>query len=337
MKKLLLFLISLLVGLALLFWIWETIGLEEIEKAFLVFTGWKGLVILSLTFLIMLAGNWKWKEILKSKGVDIPFFELFKPYLAGFALMYLSPIIFWGGEMFRAYVLKEKNSVSWSKGMGSVVIDRILEWTANLAIILIGSIFFIFLVDFPPARLSAVFGSSFLIAFIALAFFYFKCIKKESFIGFFLRNKNQPMDTEKEVLDFFDGRNPAMWKALGISFLRAAITYLRTWVLIFFLGKGFGPLESLSILGFSYLAAMIPTPTSLGSHEAIQTFAFNSFNMGASTAAAFTMIIRGAETLFSLAGIIIFFRLGIDILKKALLAKIDKVEDLIEEIEDKNA
>ncbi|TFG35488.1 MAG: flippase-like domain-containing protein, partial [Parcubacteria group bacterium] len=232
----------------------------------------------------------------------------------------------------RGYVLKKKYSVPWAKGMGSVVIDRILEWTANLVVILIGSISFVFLIDFPPVKLMAIFGSSFLIALVALGLFYFKCIKKESIVGFFLRNnKNKPLDTEKEVFIFFEPKNPAMWKALGISLLRAGIMYLKTWVLILFLGKNFGPLGPLSILGFSYLVAMIPTPTSLGSHEAIQTFAFNSFGIGASTAAAFTMILRGAELIFALAGIIIFFRLGIDLLKKALLTKVAKVEDLIEE------
>jgi len=316
----------------LFFWVVKTVGWDEIEKAFMVFTGWKGMVIFVLTFLVMLTGNWKWQEILKSKGVKISFFELFKSYLAGFAMMYLAPIIFWGGELFRGYVLKEKYSIPWSKGMGSVVIDRILEWTTNVIIIFIGSVFFIFLIDFPPLKLLGIFGGSFLVILAALGLFYFKCIKKESIIGFFLRNnKNHLLETEKEVFDFFELKNPAMWKALGISFLKAGITYLKTWVLILFLGKNFGPLEALSILGFTYLAATIPTPTSLGSHEAIQTFAFNSFGIGASTAAAFTMIVRGAELIFGLAGTVIFFRLGIGLLKKVLFTKIAKVEDLIEE------
>jgi uncharacterized protein (TIRG00374 family) len=246
--------------------------------------------------------------------------------------MFLAPIIFWGGELFRGYVLKNKYSVPWAKGMGSVVIDRILEWTTNLIIVTIGSIFFVFLIDFPPLKLLTIFGGSFLIILLALGIFYFKCIKKESIVGFFLRNnKNQPLDTEKEVFDFFEFQNPAMWKSLGISLIRAALMFLRTWALVYFLGKNLGPLESLSILGFTYLAATIPTPTSLGGHEAIQTFAFNSFNLGASTAAAFTMITRGAEMIFALLGIFIFLNWGIYLLKKALLTKIAKVEDLIEE------
>jgi hypothetical protein len=332
MKKLLLFLVSLLIGLVLFFWVLNAIGWQEIKKAFLVFTGWKGLIIFILTLLMMLIGNWKWKEILKSENVKISFFELFKSYLAGFALMFLAPIIFWGGELFRGYVLKEKNSIPWSKGMGSVVIDRILEWTTNLVIVLTGSVFFVFLIDFPPLKLITIFGGALFFVFAALGLFYFKCIKKESIVGFFLRNnKNHPLETEKEVFNFFNFKKPAMWKGFGISFLRAGVMYLRAWFLLLFLGKNIDVLPALSVLGFSYLAAMIPLPTSLGSHEVIQAFAFESLGLGVPTAAAFTMILRGAELIFALVGIAIFFHLGIVLLKKALLTKIAKVEDLVEE------
>lgn len=99
--------------------------------------------------------------------------------------------------------------------------------------------------------------------------------------------------------------------------------YLRSWFLILFLGKSISALPALSILGFTYLAAMIPIPTALGSHEAIQTFAFNSLGLGLSTATAFTMIIRGAELIIALTGVAILFQLGIILLRKALFKKID--------------
>ena len=99
--------------------------------------------------------------------------------------------------------------------------------------------------------------------------------------------------------------------------------YFRAWLLISFLGRSVGTLPVLSILGFNYLAMMIPIPTALGSHEAIQTFAFNSLRLGASTATAFTMIIRGAELIIALTGVAILFQLGIILLRKALFKKID--------------
>lgn len=325
MKKVFLFLLSLLVGIALFFWVLQTIGWEEVKNALNVFTGWKGIIILFMTFLVMLAGNWKWREILKGQGISIGFFELFKSYLAGFALMFLFPIVFWGGEFFRGYALKEKNSIPWSKGMASVAIDRILEWTTNLIIIVIGVFSFIFLIDFPPSQLVAIFGSAFALFAIGLSIFYFKCLRKESIIGFFLRGHKQPFDVEKEIFDFFDPKKKPIWKAFAISFLRAGLMHLRVWILVLFLGKNFGPLQSLSVLGFSYMAAMIPIPTSLGSHEAVQTFAFNSLGLSSGVAAAFTMIIRGTEMVFALIGVFMLFRLGAVIIKNILLSKISNI------------
>lgn len=70
--------------------------------------------------------------------------------------------------------------------------------------------------------------------------------------------------------------------------------YLRIWFLIIFLGKSMGGLPALSILGFSYLAAMIPIPT------------------------AFTMIIRGANLIIALVELLILYRLGIGLVRNNL-------------------
>ncbi len=301
------------------------VGPREIKDAFLIFKGWQGLVILGLTLLMAVVGTWKWKEILKGGGINISFKSLFSPYLAGFAIMFLAPILIWGGEIFRSYVLKKRNSVNFTKGMASVILDRILEWTANLAVIFFGGLFFLLAIGLPPIKLGIIFGTVFIIFLIIVSLFYFKCVKKESMVRLFVPNQNQPLEIEKEFFSFFKSKKSTIWKAMGISFLRAAIMYLRAWFLILFLGKNIGALPVLSILGFNYLAVMIPIPTALGSHEAIQTFAFNSLGLGASTATAFTMIIRGAELMVALAGLIILFRLGIILIKNTFLKKIDNL------------
>ena len=324
MKKVLLFLISLLIGVVLFVWVLRMVGWQEIKSAFLAFSGWKGLIILGLTGLMALVGTWKWKEILKGEGANVPFRSLLNPYLAGFSVMFLAPVLLWGGEIFRSYILKERNSVLWSKGMASVIIDRILEWTANLTVIFFGGLAFLFMIGLPSVKLGIIFAGVFLIFLTAISFFYFKCIKKESIVSFFIKN-NQPLETEKEIFKFFRPKRAAMWKAFILSFLRAAIMYFRVWLLILFLGKNITMLPALSILGFSYLAVMIPIPTALGSHEAIQTFAFNSLGLGISAATAFTMIIRGAELIIALAGVIILFRLGIILIKDTFFKKIEKI------------
>ena len=100
MKKFLLFLFSLLIGAALFIWILETVGWPEIKNAFLVFTGWQGIVILFLTFLMSLIGAWKWQEVLKETGVRISFQDIWKAYLASFSIRYLASVFIVDAEIF---------------------------------------------------------------------------------------------------------------------------------------------------------------------------------------------------------------------------------------------
>jgi len=326
MKKALLFLISLFAGIGIFIWIGRFVGWEEIRGAFSVFSGWQGVAILGLTLLGAAAGTKKWEEILRGEGIDISFGKLLKPYLAGFAMMFFAPIFFLAGEMVRAYFLKKKMSVPWPKSVSSVLIDRVSEWTINLIVIFFGGSFFLYKIGLPPKHLAIIFGTAFFFFFSIIFCFYFKTIKRESIVGFFLKvfgleginSGNSILEIEKEIFDFFRIGNITVWSTFFFSLLKALTMYFRAWFLILFLGKNTPCLFALPVLGFTYLAAMIPIPAVLGSHEAIQAFAFKSLGLGAPTATAFTMIIRAADLLAALIGAAVLFQLGIGILKRYL-------------------
>ena len=316
MKKFFLFLIFSFIGIGLYVWIGKVIGLGEMKKFLQAFNVYQAAIIFGLTFLIALIGIWRWREILKESGVRISFIALLKPYFGGFAIVFLVPMVLLGGEILRAYILKKKNGVSWIKGLASIITDRILEWTVNFIIIFLGACYFLFKIGLPPKSLGIIFGLFFLLLAIAIFFFYSRVFKKESVVRFFLDTNNKKvLAAEEDVFKFFKFRKKAVWKGLGLSFLRAGAMALRVWVLIYFLEGSIGYLIAFSILGFSYLAALIPIPTALGSHEVIQIFAFNSFGLRTGAAAAFTMIIRGAELLLALGGLAILFQLGIKVFK----------------------
>lgn len=332
MKKVLFLFASFFIGLGLFVWIIDFVGWQEIKNTFSVFYGWQGIIILFLTFLTMVIGNLKWKEILKGENVKVSFWKLFSPFLAGFSVMFLAPTLLGLGEIFRTYELKRKNEISWPKATASVIIDRIFEWTINLIIIFIGVLIFFFKAGFPSDGLVIVFGGAFLFFFFIVLVFYFKIIKRESIVKtfgrFFTKSiDKEPLDTEKEIFNFFRLQNKPMWKSLGFSFLRAGVMYLRTWILIGFLGKKISAIFSLSILSFTYLASIIPIPTSLGSHEAIQIFAFKSFGLDSSSATAFTMIIRAAELLFALVGVGLLTKMGMVFFKDVFSKGIKKLNE----------
>lgn len=331
MKKIIFFLISLFIGTGIFSWVVKAIGWQEIKKAFLIFACWQGLVIIGLTILAVLIGTWKWGELLKIGGVKIPFLFLLKYYLGGFSIMFFLPQIIFGGEVFKGILLREKSSVPGIKGIASVFTDRILEATVFLVVIFFGAIFIFFKTNFQLQKITIIFGAIFFVFVLALFIFYFKGFKRESIIRFFIGgDKNEPLEIEKEIFNFLKFKKKLLLRVFSLNILRVAVMLLRTWFLIIFLGKNIEILPALTVLGFSYLAFLIPIPAALGSHEAVQIFVFNSLGLGANTATAFTMAIRGAELIMALMGVIILFKLGTTLAKNNLFKKVDETADRYE-------
>jgi len=327
-KQKLLLIFSFLLGLAIFVWLGRMIGWEEVGRVFAVFTGWQGLVMVLLSFIIAFVGNWRWKEILKDSDIEVPFFNLFRIYLGGYAMMYLFPILIWGGEAFRVYGLGQEKKLSWRKTFSSVIIERVLEWTVNIVVIFLGLSFFLYKVYLPPKELIMVFGVALVFFVSVITYFYIFALGKKSIVRGVVRNffkkevsdSNGMIEVENDVFRFFQMRNPSFWKGVALSFLRALVMQARGWLLILFLGNWIGFFPSLAILGFTYLSSMIPIPTSLGSHEAIQFYAFTSLGLLGSTATAFTLIIRAAEIVVSTVGMAFLIRTGFNLAGNKFLA-----------------
>jgi len=329
MNKTLAFFISLFIGIGLFVWIIEVVGWQEIKSSFLIFIGWQGITIIFLSFLMLLAGSLKWQIILKSQGYKLSQRQLFSPYLICFSMNYLFQIIVAGGDVFRTYILREKYSISWKNAVSSVIIDKILDLTCLIVSILAGFVFFLLKIGLPPRNLAIFLGVFLFVLISGIGFFYFKNFRKESIVkplANFFEKKGLPhgeiLEIEKETFRFFKIKNPVFWQGLGLSFLRVALTWLRTWMLIFFLGKTVGALTALSVLGFYYVAMFIPIPADLGVHETIQVFAFNSLGIGSAIAPAFTMIQRGAQLILAIIGITLFFKLGFRLLRMFLFKRL---------------
>jgi len=321
-KKFFLFFFLLLIGIGLFSWVIKFVGWPEIKSAFLVFTFWQGIIILILTLTKALTATWKWKEILKVGGTNVPFFGLFKSHLAGFSVMYLFPTFFLGGEILQSYILKKKYRIPWSKGMASSITDQILDWTTNLVVIFFGIILFILRITLLPKKMAILFFVVISFSLLVVSYFYFKAFRKESIINFLFRRLNynkkgngEPLEVEKEIFNFFDLKKFSFRKGIFLAFFEEAIFLLRVWFLVSFFGRNIDFFSTLSILGFSYLALMIPIPATFGIHEGIQAFTFNALKLGIGLGTAFTMIIRGADLIVAFIGLFIFLKLGSELLK----------------------
>jgi uncharacterized membrane protein YbhN (UPF0104 family) len=308
MKRILFLLASLSFGIILFIFVVRFIGWNNFILAFQSFTGVNGLAILGLTFLMMLVAILKWQQIIESQGCQISITALIRPFLVAHSVNYLMPTVPFGSEIVRGYI-------------SSAFVDRILEITAHVIMAFFGIIYFLLKIGMPPRNLAIILGGGFLLALIPMSLFYFKSFKKESLVKFFIKKSGRSiiLNVEEEIFNFFNVKKIFFWRGLIMAFLRDIISLLRTFFVIVFLGKSLGFFSTFSIFSFSTLAQFFPIPAALGSLEIVQIFVFGKLGLGAGTATAFTMIVRGAELFFAFLGLFVFFSFGVELLKKLLL------------------
>lgn len=321
MKKLFFFLISFLIGIALFFWVINTVGWEEVRKILFNFSGRNSLIVLFLTMLIWLASLWKWKFVLGSQGCHYSFWGLLQIAFASNAVTYLlTPTALFGGEGFRVYALRKKFSTPWDKNLAAIIIEKLLSASMSLIFLILGLLSFLFLNQHMSAGLAII--SAVIIGGLTLilATFYFKSFKKESIFKFIFRFFGKEMKNgtisegvEKEVFKFFEFNRKTMWQGIAIAFLRYSLIFIRCWILIFFLKQETSILIALAVMFFLYLAYSFPLPAGMGSLDTAQAFVFGTFNLGQATGITFSFITRGAEIIISLIGIIFLIKLGIEI------------------------
>ncbi len=319
MKKILFFGLSFLIGVFIFFLVIKWVKWQEIREILFTFSYWKWMVIVGVTLLIWFAGIWKWKFILHSQGYNFSLFGLVEIIFAAFAVSYLFPTGVFGGEAFRMYAFKKKLSLSWDKNFAALAIEKLLGLSVILLFLISGAVSFLFLTDsFSKKFITAVIIiiSS---AIIGLAFFYFKSSKKESIFKWFLelfkintkKNDHIIQNFEKEVFHFFDFKKKIIWQGLEITFLKNILVLVRCWFLIIFLTGETSIFIALAILFFLQVSYLFPFPAKMGSYEIALAFAFASLGLGMASGITFSFILRGAEVLIALFGLIFLIKLSI--------------------------
>lgn len=312
MKKLLFFSVSSSIGIGLFIWAIKKIGWGRIWEIFRNFSIWSVFIILGLSLMIVFIGSRKWQIILRSQGYRLPFLKIFRAYLIGYSLDYLTPFVMFGGEVIRGYAIKE-DSLEWEKIIASITIDKILDCIFFFLTVISGLLLFNYQFGLSLIGSKIIFAGLVLFSLIIL-FFYFRIKNKKSIVKFFIcftgleksKSGEAIVKAEKEVFSFL-GQRKNFIRVIPLTVLRLAAFLARHWVLLYLLGMRVDVLKALSILSFTFLAYFFPLPALLGSHEVIQLFAFPVYGLASQAAAAFTLILRTGDLLLAFSGIALLF------------------------------
>lgn len=330
MRKSIFYIISLFLGIVLFVFTIKQAGIGSILKS-ISFFPIKAVIAVFIAnfFAAIIISAWRWKVVIEAQdNCKISFFKVLMAKMAGFAMSYVTPSVFVGGEPVRVYMLKESVGCTWEKALASAIIDQAVYFFSLLLLMITG---FLFLADHFALPRSVSYGFWIVIIFsiLVLYVFYKKIIaKKENQEGFFMfilnilrlrkikyirRREGRIRDTEKIISEFFKNRRRALLQVflLAIAEVLAYLTVI--WVIASYLNLGdeVSVFRSISIFAIITLASFVPIPGSLGSMEASITYIFELLSLGGGNGFTFSLVFRLVNILTVIIGftVIICFEL----------------------------
>lgn len=314
MKKTLLVLASLLLGVLLFVFAFQHVGWREIQSALLLFPWQAVALIFLINFLaVFLVGSYRWWLILRAQGCSAGYLKVVKIKLAGFSLSYVTPSAFLLNEPVRAYMIKEEAKCGWDKSFASVIVDQTVLYASLLLAMIAG---FAFLAQRFTLSSGIYYGFlALLIASLGMFYLFFrKIVRKEAGeqgfftylihkirldrLGWVRHHLGAVESTEQVMTDFFRHEKKSSAAVIALGLLEALLDVSVVYFVCFYLGHPTSVFETVGIFSFVTFASLIPIPAALGSFEVMLTLIFQLFGFGKENGLAFSLIYRFVNVAF---------------------------------------
>ncbi|MEM2956473.1 MAG: lysylphosphatidylglycerol synthase transmembrane domain-containing protein [Candidatus Pacearchaeota archaeon] len=308
MKKIILLIISSIIGMILFAAVIFTSDIKRIINIFEIFSFYKYLIVLIFYIVIYLITLARWGMILDTFGYHIPFTKLLSMRLSEWTFGYLTPFARLGGEPVMVYLFKKECNIKYRKGIAIIILNKVLDFTAALSLCIVGITFFaVFYNDMLPKKATFLLALTITLLSMLTYLFYIKIKRKKGFFSMFIKAfKNTDVHNgillvENELYKFFKKHKKKIISSLCISFIIAFMTLISYKILAVFIGANLSLAQVLIVFTFLVIAFILPIPGSLGSMEGSMALAFVLMGFSAGQGVAFALILRSCE--FILTGI----------------------------------
>lgn len=327
-KRRLTVLASLLLGLGLLGFFLYTAGLARVWAEVRRLGPWGGGLLFLDVAAMVFGWGWGWKVVLNAYDLHPSWRLIGRAILAGYALSYLTPSMYFGGEPLRIYLVSRALSASSSQVTATVVVAKMIEGTTLLLLVLVGSVNL--LAGGLLARsqeLALLLTNLALLAGIGVVTWGFVrrrfwASRTCAWLGRHLpwgrarlaRLHGWLQEAEWTVHQAFVEHTTAMVKALGIALLTNLTLYVRPWIFFHFADGPSFSFKDLSLIFalFFFLSTFLwLTPGGVGIAEGGLVGIFQLLNVPAAGALAYALTLKAMELVFIAAGVGLLIQLGL--------------------------
>ena len=322
-KKYLIIFVAFLIGLIGVIIIYSKVGVKDILVQLQRLRFWQLGIVIGTSVAMMSLTTYRWGLFITDLNrKKLSWRSIIKARLGEFFISYVTPIMYFGGEWVRAYVMNKDQNTSINLGLTSVFLDRIAEFVAACLFIFFGAVLLV-------ATKSFIWGVLMLIIAIVIFLGLYLAVvligldKILSFLVNLLRlnkisyhSKDAGQTTLGERFVFLGSQVDSYFRqsrlkfifSVFVSFLVLVIWLWQTRLIVNYLGFHL-PWTKIFIIRIFITASMfMPIPANLGSYEGAHLLAFKLFGLPPDSAMALSVINRFLDLVWLTTGVILISR-----------------------------
>jgi len=285
-----------------------------------------GSVLFAMAFWIL-----SWWIILRSYGIRLPLSTVIGARLSGYAISYITPTLYFGGEPVRALMVTGKTDAPTTRVFATVFLERFLGGLSMIVFILVGSFFAISSPALPwPEKRALIVGVGFITFWILVGLVDFawnlKWISRiirllgvplKRWKGLLGRAADKVSETEDEIHAAFTVHWKGTLLAFVVQIVATSFVYMRPQVFFYFSERYVFTFPQLSLL-FTLTVILLSfflwiTPGGIGTGEAaiIGIFHLVAPSITQEGAVAYSLMFKFAESILVAVGLYYLAQRGI--------------------------
>ncbi|MFH1399332.1 MAG: lysylphosphatidylglycerol synthase transmembrane domain-containing protein [Candidatus Woesearchaeota archaeon] len=328
MKKWMYSIGMLLIGILLFILAIKYIGLDAIVNQFKTIRPRDLFSYLLISISIVTVLVIKWKLILHAQGYDIPFHNLFMYRQMGYAVGYIIPSFYIGGETMRVFFLR-KHKVPLTQAVSSVIIDRAVELPLNFLMACVMFFLVVHTLTLPKIVL-LFFAAALVLILIIGTLFYYKIFQKEYFLTplFDLLGLNKYpglkqlrqkiREVETSLIRFFNKKIKFFMLSIAISAILWGLMILEFHTALSLVGFKATLAQIYLVVTMTGFAMLFPIPASIGILELSQIGIAILVGIPVQVAVALSILVRTRDFMWIFLGILFYLYHGTSYVKALL-------------------
>lgn len=337
MKKNIFISFSLILGAAIFFAVLRKVGWSEVWRVANILSWKQLLLVISVAVVGFIFSCLCDRTILKSATrKKVPFVKVIRAGAVGFALSYLTPSAYIGGEPFKAILIKEEIGTDLKTSVAAVVIEKVMRLTADIFFVIVGAVYLLVYFHLPEWLIWLL--SAILCLFLGAAFFfYYRAYHNKGFltplINFFGFEKDSRLkeitghiqEVEDLISEFFTHHSRYVVTAAIFSLISRWLALFSLWLIILFLGVKIGLIQIFGFYALTVVVYLIPIPAALGIHEISQAVIFGIFGLKSSAGIALSLIYRMVCFCGVFAGLLVLFHFQMKMWRGRVMSVLGKI------------